>query len=110
VGNIFAGANNRFYQITKSKKVLVCAVCKEKANSKIDYKFYCETHYRHLTLTKPIRRIITQPNRNEPCSCGSGKKFKHCCNAKFDHKPRHYFNSRFMEDPEIVKHLKTEVK
>ena len=21
-------------------------------------------------------------NRNEPCSCGSGKKFKHCCAGK----------------------------
>ena len=22
------------------------------------------------------------PNRNEPCSCGSGKKYKRCCEAK----------------------------
>jgi hypothetical protein len=22
--------------------------------------------------------------RNDPCSCGSGKKFKHCCAAKGD--------------------------
>ena len=24
------------------------------------------------------------PGRNEPCSCGSGKKFKHCCASKKD--------------------------
>jgi len=27
---------------------------------------------------KPIRSG-PKPKRNEPCSCGSGKKFKHCC-------------------------------
>jgi len=26
----------------------------------------------------PIRAIHT-PGRNEPCSCGSGKKYKYCC-------------------------------
>ena len=24
------------------------------------------------------------PGRNEPCRCGSGKKYKHCCLAKDD--------------------------
>jgi len=23
--------------------------------------------------------ILKEPGRNEPCICGSGKKFKHCC-------------------------------
>ncbi|HSN40545.1 MAG TPA: SEC-C metal-binding domain-containing protein, partial [Burkholderiales bacterium] len=23
-----------------------------------------------------------KPGRNDPCSCGSGKKFKHCCEGK----------------------------
>jgi len=23
-----------------------------------------------------------QPGRNEPCHCGSGRKYKHCCLAK----------------------------
>ncbi len=23
--------------------------------------------------------VRTHPGRNDPCSCGSGKKFKHCC-------------------------------
>lgn len=26
-------------------------------------------------------RPITRPERNQPCLCGSGKKYKHCCNA-----------------------------
>jgi hypothetical protein len=28
----------------------------------------------------PVRRTAT-PGRNEPCSCGSGKKYKRCCGA-----------------------------
>jgi len=27
-----------------------------------------------------------QPGRNEPCHCGSGRKYKHCCLAKDDSK------------------------
>jgi SWIM/SEC-C metal-binding protein len=32
-------------------------------------------------LLNPImpRRVEQKPGRNEPCSCGSGKKYKNCC-------------------------------
>lgn len=33
-----------------------------------------------LTPREPIRAADT-PERNEPCSCGSGKKYKKCCGA-----------------------------
>jgi len=33
-----------------------------------------------LTPREPIRRVDT-PDRNEPCPCGSGKKYKKCCGA-----------------------------
>ena len=26
--------------------------------------------------------FVTKPNRNDPCPCGSGKKYKHCCERK----------------------------
>ena len=29
--------------------------------------------------TTPIRRTAPKVGRNEPCPCGSGKKFKKCC-------------------------------
>jgi uncharacterized protein len=29
--------------------------------------------------TTPFRRSIRKIGRNEPCSCGSGEKYKHCC-------------------------------
>lgn len=32
-----------------------------------------------VTLNIPKRRPTIQLGRNEPCSCGSGKKFKQCC-------------------------------
>ncbi|MGO1001794.1 UPF0149 family protein [Lysobacter sp. CA196] len=33
-----------------------------------------------LTPREPLRRAET-PDRNDPCSCGSGKKYKKCCGA-----------------------------
>lgn len=33
----------------------------------------------YLKPTKPIRRMLHEPGRNELCLCGSGKKYKKCC-------------------------------
>jgi len=33
-----------------------------------------------LTPREPLRRAAT-PDRNDPCPCGSGKKYKRCCGA-----------------------------
>jgi len=32
-------------------------------------------------VSSPIRRAPTKTGRNEPCPCGSGKKYKKCCGA-----------------------------
>jgi preprotein translocase subunit SecA len=32
-----------------------------------------------VTLDLPIRRSLPKVGRNEPCPCGSGKKYKNCC-------------------------------
>jgi hypothetical protein len=32
-----------------------------------------------LSVTAPIRNIAPRVGRNDPCPCGSGKKFKKCC-------------------------------
>ena len=37
-------------------------------------EFSQKSHYNKHLLTKKI-------GRNEPCPCGSGKKYKHCCGA-----------------------------
>ena len=33
------------------------------------------------TLREPIKREEAKVGRNDPCPCGSGKKFKKCCGA-----------------------------
>jgi uncharacterized protein YecA (UPF0149 family) len=30
----------------------------------------------------PIRKEKVEPKRNDPCPCGSGKKYKQCCLKK----------------------------
>ena len=34
-----------------------------------------------LSAATPIRRDQPKVGRNEPCPCGSGKKYKKCCGA-----------------------------
>ena len=36
-----------------------------------------------------IRRSVPRTGRNEPCPCGSGKKYKRCCMAKENERLRH---------------------
>jgi hypothetical protein len=38
------------------------------------------------TLVSMNAQASAQPGRNEPCHCGSGRKYKHCCLAKDDTK------------------------
>ncbi len=41
-----------------------------------------------LSKTKPVDPIeaSSEPGRNDPCPCGSGKKYKKCCALKEDGK------------------------
>jgi preprotein translocase subunit SecA len=34
---------------------------------------------RRPRVTAPLRRDPATPGRNDPCPCGSGKKYKKCC-------------------------------
>jgi uncharacterized protein YecA (UPF0149 family) len=38
----------------------------------------CNHEHGHPSL-KPITRVAPKVGRNDPCSCGSQKKFKKCC-------------------------------
>jgi uncharacterized protein len=33
----------------------------------------------HASVTQPVRRTTPRVGRNDPCPCGSGKKYKKCC-------------------------------
>lgn len=35
----------------------------------------------HIHGGQPVKRLEPKIGRNDPCSCGSGKKFKKCCGA-----------------------------
>jgi preprotein translocase subunit SecA len=30
---------------------------------------------------RPVKRVAEKVGRNDPCPCGSGKKYKKCCGA-----------------------------
>ena len=46
----------------------------------------CEGQWYYVDGTSvPIKQVVRaskKPGRNEPCSCGSGKKYKKCCGNK----------------------------
>lgn len=40
---------------------------------------HCNHGHHHHAALKPIVRDAPKVGRNDPCVCGSGKKFKKCC-------------------------------
>jgi uncharacterized protein len=46
------------------------------------FDFFREARERNLAPAAPIRRDPGKVGRNDPCSCGSGRKFKACCGAR----------------------------
>ncbi len=44
-------------------------------------EFIPETVTRGYSGERPMRRAVERMGRNEPCRCGSGKKYKRCCHA-----------------------------
>ncbi|AZQ64040.1 DUF1186 domain-containing protein [Flammeovirga pectinis] len=53
----------------------------EPSTSRDDYTFEFDESYRKEFLSTEYDSIRTEPKvgRNDPCSCGSGKKYKKCC-------------------------------
>lgn len=68
----------------ESKAQLVAEICFEK-----DWQFILgiepdqEEDLSDLErkLNPPVRHEVRKIGRNEPCTCGSGKKFQKCCGA-----------------------------
>ncbi|GAB1620655.1 SEC-C metal-binding domain-containing protein [Agarivorans albus] len=49
-------------------------------NVTVDSKAEENTEQLELLIAKPATKVVEKtPKRNDPCSCGSGKKFKKCC-------------------------------
>ena len=36
-------------------------------------------HHHHQEILKPLMRTAPKVGRNDPCPCGSEKKYKKCC-------------------------------
>ena len=48
------------------------------------YRFFEPQRVSRVSVTPPLRRQAAKVGRNDPCPCGSGKKFKQCCAGKVD--------------------------
>lgn len=44
-------------------------------------------------INKTPKKAYKFPNRNDPCPCGSGKKYKNCC-MKVEQKIVEYYDNR----------------
>ena len=44
--------------------------------------------------------MVARPGRNEPCHCGSGRKYKQCCLGKDEAKARVAYTKAVAEAPE----------
>lgn len=98
IGNLVFGMGQRVYKINDVNPRHICCKCERKGSNRIGNLFYCDHDYKALTITQPILGTGNIPGRNQPCHCGSGKKYKHCCLAKNRHAPRHYFNSKYKQN------------
>ncbi|MEW6487610.1 MAG: SEC-C metal-binding domain-containing protein [Thermodesulfobacteriota bacterium] len=61
-------------------------------------------------LTEPPLQAPYRPGRNDPCPCGSGRKYKKCCGTKAAAAPEPAQEERFvpsspLEDPQLVPRL-----
>ena len=71
---------------TKTREKEVREICEEngwECEISIDAKGEEDTSDLEMLL-HPVKTVTAKktPGRNDPCSCGSGKKFKHCCMNK----------------------------
>ncbi|MCL1987642.1 MAG: SEC-C metal-binding domain-containing protein, partial [Firmicutes bacterium] len=57
-------------------------VPKEQEMQQVVKKEEMHTNIDDTAEKKPVRRAVAKIGRNEPCPCGSGKKYKQCCMQK----------------------------
>jgi uncharacterized protein len=43
------------------------------------HAYWLELRGNHASVTQPVRQTTPRVGRNDPCPCGSGKKYKKCC-------------------------------
>lgn len=61
----------------------VCHICgKPGLKTDGESRVWCQECIQEVFKPKTIRYSYKLPGRNEPCMCGSEKKYKHCCLKK----------------------------
>jgi len=57
---------------------------REEGDEPIEMREFVLTSTCEFSYPPPVQYIRDKPKvgRNEPCPCGSGKKYKHCCMGK----------------------------
>ncbi len=64
--------------ITEKEKAELVAACREDIASAVMRTYH---YWAARRSTKTVRREAPKVGRNDPCPCGSGRKFKQCCGA-----------------------------
>jgi hypothetical protein len=57
---------------------------------------------RTLAEGTTMRRAVSKVGRNDPCPCGSGKKYKHCCVERDQERLRHSTHVAGVTDAELA--------
>lgn len=63
----------------ENKRPAKCSQCNKPWYKIIGDKPYCRKHAKLKTAKGKPLMLEKKRHRNEPCPCGSGKKFKTCC-------------------------------
>ncbi|WNC72109.1 SEC-C metal-binding domain-containing protein [Thalassotalea psychrophila] len=96
VNHIKTGYNTkRTVKLGTEKKPLTLVVCNDERKLEVETQVAANGLYADITVDSSIDEDITElnailnkpttttfdktPNRNDPCSCGSGNKYKKCC-------------------------------
>ena len=96
VNHVKAGVNlERAAKLGTEKKPLTLVVSSEERKAEVEALVSENGFYANITVDNAIDENINEltsvlnkpttttfektPNRNDPCSCNSGKKFKKCC-------------------------------
>jgi uncharacterized protein len=74
---MFAGAARAYRHFAEARHYFVDGITDENFEGEIDDEELDDEDYYPETYVRPEPKI----GRNEPCPCGSGKKFKRCCGA-----------------------------
>ncbi len=73
---IFEGAATKFKQAVADREG---ALCLKDRGDEVGLKYGDVNEENSPNFKWKAYRMTKKPNRNDPCSCGSGKKYKKCC-------------------------------